>query len=187
MRLISLDDLLPLEEFNLQRKELFEQQQKYLERFRRVKLGTEFTLIFENRQTLIFRLQEILRVARLTDPGKIHRELAVFNRLIPAQNILQASLLVEQGLVKTLGPLQGNYLRFEIGKHSLPGDLVTARPEDMAVGTSFWVQFAFTAEQGKALGGEEAKAEVILRWGSNPLASQSLSLEMRQALALDLE
>ena len=61
MRPLTYDDLLPLEDFAGQRRELFEAHIRYVDRYRRVRFGPRLALIFENRQTLWFRVQEILR------------------------------------------------------------------------------------------------------------------------------
>src|SRR6266850_1059393 len=103
MKPLTLDDLLPLEEFAGRRREFFEAHGRYLDRYRRVRLGPRVTLLFENRQTLWFRLQEVLRVARLNEPARVQQELEVYNRLLPRRNRLQAALLiaVEEGNLPT--------------------------------------------------------------------------------------
>ena len=55
MRLLTQDDLLPLSEFAGQRREYFEAHQRYLDRYRRIRIGPSLTLVFENRQTLAAR------------------------------------------------------------------------------------------------------------------------------------
>src|SRR5207248_6680018 len=95
MRPLTLDDLLPLEEYAGRRREFFETLERYLDRYRRVRVGPRVTLLFENRQTLWFRVQELLRIARLTDPLRVQQELDVYNRLLPARNCLQAVLLID--------------------------------------------------------------------------------------------
>src|SRR5262245_37086945 len=94
MKPLTLDDLLPLEEFAARRRELFQAHHRYLDRVRRVRLGPRVTLLFENRQTLWFRVQEILRVARLTETARVQQELDLHNRLLPQPGQLQASLLI---------------------------------------------------------------------------------------------
>jgi hypothetical protein len=94
MQALTLEDLLPLEEFAGRRREFFDAHLRYLDRYRRVGLGPALTLLFENRQTLWFRLQDILRIARLRDPGQVQKELDLYNRLLPARGRLQAALLL---------------------------------------------------------------------------------------------
>src|SRR5438128_3925948 len=95
MRPFTLDDLLPLTEFAARRREFFDSLARYLDRYRRVRIGPRLTLVFENRQTLWFRVQELLRVARLSDALRVQAELDVYNRLLPGPDMLQAALLIE--------------------------------------------------------------------------------------------
>src|SRR2546425_12564289 len=95
MRPFTLDDLLPLTEFAARRREFFDSLARYLDRYRRVRIGPRLTLIFENRQTLWFRVQEIMRIARLSQAGEVQQELNLYNRLLPGRNLLQAALLIE--------------------------------------------------------------------------------------------
>src|SRR5215831_5896190 len=91
---LTVDDLLPLNEYANRRREFFDSHVRYVDRYRRVRLGPRLTLVFENRQTLWFRVQEVLRVARLADPARVREELAVYNRLLPGAGRLQAALLI---------------------------------------------------------------------------------------------
>src|SRR6266571_3849426 len=95
MHALTSDDLLPLEEYAGRRREFFEAQCRYLDRYRRVRVGPRLTLVFENRQTLWFRVQEVLRVARLSEPALVQRELNLYNRLLPQRDCLQAALLLD--------------------------------------------------------------------------------------------
>src|SRR3954466_13325393 len=101
---------LPLRGFAARRRELFEAHVRYLDRYRRVRIGPRLTLVFENRQTLWFRVQEVLRIARLADPVRVQRELDLLNALLPARNRLQAALLLtvadEARLSEELAPWQ---------------------------------------------------------------------------------
>ena len=66
-----------------------------LKRRRRVHLGTVVTVLFENRDTMRFQVQEMARVEHiLTDEG-IQDELDVYNPLIPEPGQLCATLFLE--------------------------------------------------------------------------------------------
>src|SRR5437016_4151757 len=157
MRPLQPDDLLPLAEYASRRREFFDAHQRYVERRRRVRIGPSVTLIFENRQTNWFRVQEIIRIARLCDAGLIQRELDLCNRLLPGTNRLQASLLIELDETQLIAELErwqglnGDEVRMHLGNHSIPADLLTCRPEDRCAGTAYWVQFSLTAAQNKIL------------------------------------
>src|SRR5207248_9563696 len=104
MRPLTLDDLLPLQEYAVRRREFFESLGRYLDRYRRVRIGPQLTLLFENRQTLWFRVQELLRISRLSEPALVQQELDVYNRLLPKRNQLQAALILD--LADHAGPAE---------------------------------------------------------------------------------
>jgi hypothetical protein len=188
MRPLTPDDLLPLEEFAGQRRQHFEAHRRYVDRYRRVRLGPRLALVFENRQTLWFRVQEVLRVARLTDPARVCEELAVYNRLLPGRGRLQAALLTEApdepGAWKSL---RGGDVRLRIGGAAVPAELVTYRPEDCAVGAAHWLHFAIDDRARRRLADfrHPAHFEVInaaYKHDSEPLAD-----DVRQSLLDDLK
>src|SRR5262245_24725840 len=154
---LTVDDLLPLEEYAPKRKEYFDAHRRYVDRYRRVRIGPKLTLIFENRQTLWFRVQEVIRIARLADAADLHQELSLYNRLLPAGNVLQAALLIDidpaqfgEEIASWRG-IAGEQLTLDIGSQSVSSHLVTCRPEDRASGTAHWVQFHLTPESRKSL------------------------------------
>src|ERR1700733_5007614 len=150
---LTVDDLLPLEEYATKRREYFDAHRRYNDRYRRVRIGPKLTLIFENRQTLWFRVQEVIRIARLADAREVQLELNLYNRLLPTRNLLQAALLIEIAdhtqLGKELAPwrnLTGEHLKLHVGSQAVASHLVTCRPEDRAIGTAHWVQFQLPSE-----------------------------------------
>src|SRR3984893_9457911 len=94
MKGLSLDDILPLDEYAGRRREFFEAHGRYLDRYRRVRVGPRLTLVFENRQTLWFPLQEVLCIARLNEPNLVQQGLDGYNRLLPGRDCLQAAMLI---------------------------------------------------------------------------------------------
>lgn len=94
MNLLTPQDLLPIEEYE-QKREAFRSQIIALKQRRRISLGPLITLVFENHDTLRFQVQEMVRVERIVDPGKVQDELDVYNALLPSQGELSATLLIE--------------------------------------------------------------------------------------------
>src|SRR5262249_34255669 len=132
---------------------------RYLDRYRRVRIGPRLTLVFENRQTLWFRAQELLRVARLAEPERVQQELDLYNRLLPARNHLQAALLIEVAdetrLSEELAPwqtLRGEELQLRLEGRAVPAHLLTCRPEDRCIGAAHWVQFTLDDASRQMLG-----------------------------------
>jgi hypothetical protein len=194
MKGLTLDDLLPLEEFTLKRRELFDAHGRYLDRYRRVRIGPRVALLFENRQTLWFRLQEVLRVARLAEPGRVQRELDLYNRLLPGRDRLQAALLVsvpdEARLAEELAvwqELRGEHLCLHVGPARFPANLLTCRPEDRCAGTAHWVQFVLDAAGRRLLADFQQPAHFAVRLASYRHDSSPLGDEVRQSLLEDLQ
>jgi Protein of unknown function (DUF3501) len=62
---------------------------------RRLAVGPHLTLLFENRQTVWYQIQEVLRAERIFEDPAIDAEVATYNELIPRPGELFATLLVE--------------------------------------------------------------------------------------------
>ena len=62
---------------------------------RTVHLGPHLTLIFEDRTTVQYQVQEMLRIERIFEPDAIDEELGAYNPLIPDGANLKATMLIE--------------------------------------------------------------------------------------------
>jgi uncharacterized protein DUF3501 len=94
MKLLTQQDVLSQEEYERQR-EAFRSRIIALKQRRRISVGPLITLVFENHETLRFQVQEMIRVERIVEPAKVQDELDVYNALLPSQNELSATLLIE--------------------------------------------------------------------------------------------
>ncbi|HAN35744.1 MAG: DUF3501 family protein [Ilumatobacteraceae bacterium] len=93
-RKLTLDDIADARAYERERTELRARVIDLKSR-RRVSLGTVVTLMFENRDTMRYQIQEMARVERtFTDQG-IQEELDVYNPLIPEPGQLCATLFIE--------------------------------------------------------------------------------------------
>jgi hypothetical protein len=66
-----------------------------LKRVRRVPVGEHLSFVFENRDTVLFQIQEMCRVERITDDARVQDEIDVYNALLPAPGELSATLFIE--------------------------------------------------------------------------------------------
>jgi uncharacterized protein DUF3501 len=66
-----------------------------MKRVRRVSVGPQITIVFENRATMIFQVEEMCRAESISEPAKIQDELDVYNKILPDDGQLGATLLVE--------------------------------------------------------------------------------------------
>ena len=94
MRGVRRDDVLDLTGYERIR-EAFLEKTIELKRARRIAVGDRLTFIFENRDTVLFQIQEMLRAERAFKEEKIDEEIAVYNELIPGANELSATLMIE--------------------------------------------------------------------------------------------
>jgi hypothetical protein len=62
---------------------------------RRVILGDQLSLLFENRDTVLLQIQEMIRTERIVHDDKIQDELDAYNALIPGAGELSATLFIE--------------------------------------------------------------------------------------------
>jgi hypothetical protein len=193
MKGLTVDDLLPLQDFATRRRELFDAHTRYVDRYRRVRIGPQVTLLFENRQTLWFRLQEVLRVARLSEPARVQQELDLYNRLLPASGRLQAALLIgvpdEAQMPAELTrwqQLRGEDLSLHIADARIPADLLTCRPEDRCIGTAHWVQFFLDAPSRRLLADQRNLVHCAVSLGEYHHDSAPLGDDVRQSLLDDL-
>ena len=194
MQKLELQDILPLDDFESQRKKFFESHIRYIEKYRKVRLGTSISLVFENRQTLWFRVQEIFRLTKIADPKVMQNELNVYNRLIPEANTLQAAFLLDpQNLPDTvnsstfsLKDFRGDNLRLILNK-SIPCDLTTKRPEDLSLGNSLWVRFFLDEEAKMILKDGRTPAKFSLASNQFLAESHNLPTEIRESLWEDLQ
>src|SRR3982751_6670807 len=92
-RKIEAADLLPLPEYEQQRKNL-KHNLIPMKKLRRVEVGPFATFYFENYATMWLQVQEMLRIEKGGDE-QIPGELAAYNPLIPQGSELIATLMLE--------------------------------------------------------------------------------------------
>ena len=94
MQKLSRDDLFSLEQYAVARPEF---RDKVLEhkRDRRLDLGTNAALYFEDRLTMQYQVQEMLRIERIFEAEGIEEELEAYNPLIPDGSNWKATFMVE--------------------------------------------------------------------------------------------
>ncbi len=66
-----------------------------LKKSRRISVGDQITVLFENRDTVLFQIQEMVRTERIVDEAKVQEEVDTYNGLIPDPGELSATLFIE--------------------------------------------------------------------------------------------
>ncbi|MCB0967137.1 MAG: DUF3501 family protein [Ilumatobacter sp.] len=93
-RKLTLADIADVRAYERERDE-FRTRVIELKRRRRVHVGTIMTLLFENRDTIRFQIQEMARVEKLTTDDEIRIELDIYNPMIPDPGQVCATMFLE--------------------------------------------------------------------------------------------
>ena len=94
MQKLSHQDLYTLEAYARERP-AFRTRVLDHKKARIVHIGEHITLVFEDRLTVQYQIQEMLRVERIFEPAGIAEELDAYNPLIPDGGNLKATMLIE--------------------------------------------------------------------------------------------
>ncbi len=87
-----------------------------LKRNRRITLGDRVAIVFENRETMRFQIQEMCRVEGIADQAGVQAEVEVYNSLIPDAGELCATLLIEVADSAQVKPVLDSFLGLDAGE-----------------------------------------------------------------------
>ena len=91
---ITRDDLMSLEQYAEKRGEVRQQVLSH-QKNRQVALGPNATLYFEDRLTLLYQIQEMLRIEKVFEADGINEELEAYNPLVPSGRNFKATFMIE--------------------------------------------------------------------------------------------
>ena len=94
MTALRREDLLNLEQYSEQREMLLEEVIE-IKKERLIQVGENVSLLFENKKTIQYQIQEMLRIEETFEAKDIEEELNVCNPLIPDGTNLKATMLIE--------------------------------------------------------------------------------------------
>ncbi|HVW25997.1 MAG TPA: DUF3501 family protein [Polyangiaceae bacterium] len=133
MKPVERSEILELGEYE-EVREHFRRRVIELKRLRRVAVGGNLTVLFENRDTVLYQIQEMIRTERITREDAILHEIETYNELLPSKNELSATIFIEfpertereRMLVELAGVEDKFYLEVD-------GERTTARNETRGV------------------------------------------------------
>jgi hypothetical protein len=163
-------------------------------RLRRVSLGPYCTFIFENYDTMLFQIQEMLLVER-GGPGQVEDELTAYNPLIPQGRELVATVMFEiddpvrrAAVLGALGDVEDHFF-LEIGGTRVPGvpEGDAERTRDGKTAAVHFLRFPLPDHDAAAAFRDGARPVMLgcddPRYGHIAVLSQ----DVRQELARDLD
>jgi hypothetical protein len=190
---LSAADLYSLEEYHKQRAE-FRAEVLAHKKHRQIAVGPIATLYFEDRLTMQYQIQEMLRVERIFEAEAIEEELAAYNPLIPDGTNFKATFMIEvpdvderrRVLSRLTGIEECLYARVGDGE---PNPAIADEDLDRTTAEKtsavHFVRFEIPAEQREAL-----KAGASLRFGiehDEYRHQTELNDAQRASLVADLE
>jgi len=135
---------------------------------RRISLGPNVMLTFENEKTLTFQIQEIMRAERLVHDEQIQEEVDVYNTIMPPKNGLSATLFIEvveeakirPVLNKFIGLTDRQSLYLDINGEKIYAEFEQGREEENKISSVHYVQFQFSSEQKNNFTDSESKTKL---------------------------
>lgn len=170
MNQLTQQDLLSHADYERER-DSFRQRIIALKRRRRIEVGGRISLVFENRDTLRFQVQEMIRAERIFDPARIQDELDVYNALLPEAGELSATLFIEiteQDRIKPyLDALQGidrgETVALVAGSQTVWGVFEGGHSNEEKLSAVHFVRFQPSKTWIEALAAKGAQATVAIR------------------------
>ncbi len=124
---------------------------------RRISVGPLVTLVFENRHTLLFPIEEMLRAESLHQEEQIAAEIEVYNALMPSDTSLSATLFIElppeANARVELNRLVGldEHVILHVGEHAIRADFEAGRSNDERISAVQYTRYPLSAAAKQAL------------------------------------
>ena len=166
-----------------------------LKRRRRVSVGGHLSFVFENRDTVLFQIQEMCRVERITDDARVQDELDVYNALLPRPGELSATLFIEITEKDHIQPVLDRFMGIDVGptvwiqvgrEFAVPGEFEVGHSDEEKgkLSAVHFVRFAFPPEAVRAFA--EAPVHLVVDHPAER-AHVELSAETTAELLRDLK
>lgn len=167
MRPIERSEVLPIGEYE-QIRPRFRQRVIEEKRARRVRVGEHMSLVFENRDTVLFQIQEMLRTERITSESGIGHEIETYNDLIPGEGQLSVTLFVEipdkdlreQMLVELRGLEEKVAIEVDGERFAFGGKRQESMPDRTTA--VHYLKASLSAEARAAMRSGKAKAAIVI-------------------------
>ncbi|HZS45540.1 MAG TPA: DUF3501 family protein [Blastocatellia bacterium] len=159
---------------------------------RRISVGPKITFVFENRDTVLSQIQEMMRAERIVHEEKIQDEINVYNQLLPGSNELSATMFIEittagkikEELEELLGITRSDCVAIQIGdQYRVPAIFEEGHEEDDKLAAVQYVRFKFSEEAKDAF---LSKSSRIVINHPNYQASAEILDNVRDNLRSDL-
>lgn len=194
MQKLTRDSLFSLEEYS-EVREKFRAEVIRHKRSRRLPLGTNATLYFEDRLTMQYQVQEMLRIERIFEASGIDEELEAYNPLIPDGSNWKATFMIEfpdpgerDAMLRQLTGVENRvWLQIGDGDKIRPiADEDLERTDDEKTSAVHFLRFELHGIQVEALK-ESAELAAGIDHDSYQVEIRPVAANIRQSLLTDLD
>ena len=194
MEKLSREDLMSLEEYAQKRAE-FRPRVMAHKRNRRLALGEHAALYFEDRLTIQYQIQEMLRAERIFEAAGIEDELDTYNPLIPDGSNWKATFMLEyddveqrqEAVQRLIGIEDTVWMRVaDFDKVYAIADEDLERESEEKTSTVHFMRFELSAQMAAALK-QGAALSAGIEHENMPLTVEPVPSEVVQALVGDLD
>lgn len=164
-----------------------ESAHRHLSARRRVSLGANLSVVFEDRQTVWFRVQELSRFAQGSD---VRRQLEWYERLMPGDGRVRAAVwLTARG--RAGGELRetvcdGRLVLTSSAGHRVVGEYMSQRVTDRLIGLVRWVEFLFTAADREAMHDPTVGWQLSLETAAGEALTADVDESVLESLSADV-
>lgn len=186
---INKDELLDIIEYEKVRNDYRKDIIAY-KKNRRFTLGPNVTIIFENKKTLMFQIQEIMRAERLVHDRQIQEEIDVYSSIMPSKKELSATLFLEvteehkirSVLDSFIGLSLNNSVYFKIGDSKVYAAFESGREKEDNISSVHYIKFPFDQKAINGLKNNDLKLSLNINYNEYSysheiLASSRISLQ----------
>ena len=193
MKPLTVQDLLPPDQYERTRHDsrlrIIE-----LKEHRRIAVGDLVTLVFENRDTVLFQIQEMIRAEHIVASERLHEEVDTYNEQIPGPGELSATLFIDvtepsnvkQVLDRFQGIDKGQTVGLQLGNEQVYGVFEEGRAKEDKISAVHYVRFRIPDAMRAGFSRFDARMEIFIHH-SGYQARTFVPNEMRLSLLHDLK
>ena len=159
---------------------------------RRIDVGDRVFLVFEDRMTLIFQIEEILRAEKITEPEQVAHEVEIYNQLLPTDDSLSATLFLavprdldrRAELDRFIG--LDEHVILHVGPHAIRAEFEPDRSTEERISAVQYTRYRLSAEAIAALRTPGTPVEIEIDHPAYQHRARA-SEAMRASLAADFD
>jgi len=158
MRPVTLEELMDLAAYERTRPDVRRRMIELKSR-RRIQAGAKISIVFENRDTILYQIQEMVRAEKITEQARIEHELETYNAILPKDGCLAGTLFIEiteaenirAELDAFIGLDRGDRVWFDLGALGrVVGRFAEGQSEEGRISSVHYLQFPFRPDAARA-------------------------------------